>query len=104
MPSCSERAHAPNGGDNEPEGFANDGHRPDVAIRNENVKRWNVAAVCNRLANLRACLKNGRDRSPQRSGECMADEFAHGTLENRFMFRNPPPILADRPEVDPRLG
>ena len=53
------------------------------------------------VPSLRACLKIGRDRSPQRSGEWMANGTKHGTLEDRVMGRHALAILADRPEVGP---
>ena len=50
------------------------------------------------MAGLRGYLKNGRDRSPQRSSEWEANECAHEKLENPSMAGQSPHILADRPE------
>jgi hypothetical protein len=47
---------------------------------------------------LRACLKNGKDRSPQRSGECAANESAHVQLVDPVMVAHSLFILADRSE------
>ncbi len=55
------------------------------------------------MAGLGDGLENGRDRSPQRSSEWEANECAHEKLENPSMAGQSPPILADRPEVDPCL-
>ncbi|MES2660337.1 MAG: 5-oxoprolinase subunit PxpB [Verrucomicrobiota bacterium] len=48
-------------------------------------------------------VKDGKDRSPQRSSEWEANESAHEKLGNPSMVGHSPPILADRPEVDPCL-
>jgi hypothetical protein len=45
----------------------------------------------------------GRDLSPQRSGECEVNEYAHEELGNLFMVAHPPPIRLDRPEMFYRL-
>jgi hypothetical protein len=42
--------------------------------------------------------EKGRDRSPQRSGEWMANGNAHETLGNPAMGSHSLAILADRPE------
>lgn len=46
---------------------------------------------------LSACLENGRDRPPTRSGEWIANETEHETLGNPAMGRHSLTILADRP-------
>jgi hypothetical protein len=66
------------------------------------MKKVRLSIISNE-ASLRACLKNGRDRSPQRSGEWMANGAEHETLGNPAMASHSLAILADRPEVGPCL-
>ncbi len=49
------------------------------------------------------CLTDGRDRSPQRSGEWTANDSVHVLHEKRSKAGHSLTILADRPEVDPYL-
>ena len=53
------------------------------------------------IAILTDCSQNGRDGSPQPSGECNENGSAHETLEDPPMVGHSRPIHTDRPEVGP---
>ena len=69
-----------------------------AALREKNVQLRGCAET---IAILTGCPENGRDRSPQRSGECAANEPAHETINDQPMDQHSLPIPADRPEVGP---
>jgi hypothetical protein len=64
---------------------------------------WRQLRASRRPSGLRECLGNGRDRSPQRSGEWSANGTDHETLGYPAMGSHSLAILADRPEVGPCL-
>jgi glutamate-5-semialdehyde dehydrogenase len=71
-----------------------------AALRAKHVELRGCAET---IAILSGVPENGRDRSPQRSGECEENDAAHETLENQSMVVHPRSILPDRPEVGPCL-
>jgi glutamate-5-semialdehyde dehydrogenase len=65
-----------------------------------------AAALRAKHVELRGCertieILNGRDGSPQPSGECGENEHVHGKSDGHPMTGHSLPILTDRPEVGP---